>query len=328
MPRPSIPSLLAQGTLVSSFTAVGFFFVYTKHCEVHEPLDPATEPLFQSSFYRRYNPHNNFYNSDVIVRRVPLTHIRPDLIEDAQAGGSRLVEHFCGSIWSGWPFMVQRYLHGRGHTGSSLPPPDPEATSSPIINEVAKTSKSAWSRVTSTFSSSASNEAPATPSTAATSKPIQEPEDLWSPKDLAASTYPVGTAITNHFIVLAHTPSYAPNSILVRCGSSPLNNPYSPRDSDGLFEISAHCDFEHGFAEFKLKSIFYNGTDEVRGKGKEDGMGMPKRMWWLHQQYAKLWMEAASGKCRMSNMRSMDKQRQRIREEMKEKEDAKTAAKQ
>jgi hypothetical protein len=90
---------ILQGTVVSALASIGAFYNWTKHCEV-APLDPTVEPLFKSLFFRRYNPHNNFAQSDVIIRRIPLHHLQPELIEDSRNGGSKLVEHFCGAIWS------------------------------------------------------------------------------------------------------------------------------------------------------------------------------------------------------------------------------------
>lgn len=108
---------------------------------------------------------------------------------------------------------------------------------------------------------------------------------LWDQKELLDSTYEKGTEITDHFQVLEKTPT----SILIRCGDSPLNSPDAARPSDGLFEITAETDMEKGFAEFKLKSIFYKGTPKVESTTPP----MVGYKEWLHQQYAKLWMESA-----------------------------------
>jgi hypothetical protein len=109
---------------------------------------------------------------------------------------------------------------------------------------------------------------------------------LWTPQQLSTSTYEPGTEITDHFVVLEKSPS----SILIRCGDSPLHNPDSTRPSDGLFEICATTDLNKGFAEFKLKSIFYQGEGDAQDKTKAP---MSPTICWLHQQYAKLWMETA-----------------------------------
>lgn len=44
---------------------------------------------------------------------------------------------------------------------------------------------------------------------------------------------------------------------------------------------------DEGVAEFRLKSVFYQGL------GKADGEPMPPHIVWLHKQYTKLWMETA-----------------------------------
>lgn len=109
---------------------------------------------------------------------------------------------------------------------------------------------------------------------------------LWDKSALLNSTYEQGTEITDHFVVLEKTPT----SILIRCGDSPLNSPDGQRPSDGLFEITATTDFERGFAEFRLRSIFFQGEGQVEDKSKPV---MPSHMVWAHQQYAKFWMESA-----------------------------------
>ena len=85
--------------LIGGPTAILATFVWTKHSRV-ESLDPGQEPLYKSPFYHKYNPYNNYSNADVVTRRIPLAHLKPELFEDARDGGSKLVEHFCGAIWS------------------------------------------------------------------------------------------------------------------------------------------------------------------------------------------------------------------------------------
>lgn len=179
-----------------------------------------------------------------------------------------------------------------------------------MLNEVADASKSTWSSLTSYFTASK----PSTPTSQSSSPQPAAPEDLWDPAALAISTYPAGSVITNHFLVLSRTPT----SILVRCGDSPLTSPDAPRENDGLFEMSATTNFEKGYAEFQLKSVFYNGTEANRSATK----GMGGFMWYLHQQYAKLWMENAVRKCRLSRWRSEDAQKAEFREKKRDEKDA------
>jgi hypothetical protein len=108
---------------------------------------------------------------------------------------------------------------------------------------------------------------------------------LWTQPQLLTSTYEPGTEITDHFEVLSKTRVGRLQSILVRCGDSPLKRDVRP--SDGLFEIAAEVHVDKGYAEFRLKSIFYQGLGKAEKK-PIDGFGE-----WLHRQYTKLWMESA-----------------------------------
>jgi hypothetical protein len=110
--------------------------------------------------------------------------------------------------------------------------------------------------------------------------------------------------------VLAKTPT----SVLIRCGDSPLKNPDSPRQSDGLFEMCATVNPNEGYAEFRLKSIFFSGDQSWTGERKQieetggsgsgseaatavetwDNRGpMQGTVWYAHKLYTKLWMESA-----------------------------------
>ena len=104
---------------------------------------------------------------------------------------------------------------------------------------------------------------------------------LWSTASLLSSSYEPGTQITDHFEVLSKTPT----SIIVRCGDSPLKR--EVRTSDGLFEMEAEVNVEKGFAEFRMKSVFYQGL------GNAEGEPMGPFVWWLHKMYTKGLMESA-----------------------------------
>lgn len=117
-------------------------------------------------------------------------------------------------------------------------------------------------------------------------------DHLWDKKDLQSSTYDVGTKITDHFEVVSKNE----NSIIVRCGDSPRIQ--EVRASDGLFEMSAEVKKDEGVAEFGLKSIFYNGLGpQPDQEGKPPSEPMSPWIKWLHQQYAKVWMETAITNC-------------------------------
>lgn len=110
---------------------------------------------------------------------------------------------------------------------------------------------------------------------------------LWDRRDLKTSSYDIGTQITDHFEVVAKTPS----SIIVRCGDSPRK--LDVRESDGLFEMVAEVKEKEGVAEFGLKSVFYNGLGEKAKEGEETKGPMSPWIQWLHAQYDKVLMETA-----------------------------------
>lgn len=114
---------------------------------------------------------------------------------------------------------------------------------------------------------------------------------LWTKDQLKTSDYKTGTELTDHFQVLEHPNNH---TILFRCGDSPLHNPDSARPGDGLFEMSAEAKLDEGFAELRLKSVFYQGEGKASKAPFEGEWFFP----WAHRQYAKLWMEGALAHCK------------------------------
>jgi hypothetical protein len=57
--------------------------------------------------------------------------------------------------------------------------------------------------------------------------------------------------------------------------------------------MTAAIHADEGFAEFRLKSVFYQGL----GKSETGEPPMQGFMLWAHRQYTKLWMESAVGNC-------------------------------
>ncbi|KAL1305540.1 hypothetical protein AAFC00_007150 [Neodothiora populina] len=184
----------------------------------------ANDSLLGSTWFARFNPDNNPPLFDVCVKKVPLSKIKPEYLENE----GKLAEKFCAGVWGGWGYAYQRHYLEKKYRSN--------------------------------------------PKTA---------HQVWDTKDLQESNYPVGMEITDHFEVIAHTPE----SIIVRCGASPLDK--SVRPSDGLFEMRAEVNKDEGVAEFQLKSCFYQGL------GKAEGKPMPPFIEFLHRQYTKLWMETA-----------------------------------
>ena len=100
MPTPLYSKAL-QGVGVSAFATTCAFFVWTKHCKFVD-LSPATDPVFQSPFFRIYNPDSNPTTHDLCIRRIPLFKLKPELVKDAADGGTKMVEAFCAGVWGGF----------------------------------------------------------------------------------------------------------------------------------------------------------------------------------------------------------------------------------
>lgn len=64
---------------------------------VISPLSPA-DPIWSSSLYKKHNPSRNPATQDVVIKRVPLDKIRPELIQKE----SDLTLELCRGVWSGW----------------------------------------------------------------------------------------------------------------------------------------------------------------------------------------------------------------------------------
>lgn len=65
---------------------------------------PASDYIFNSTHYARYNPYNSPVTQDICLRQVPLAQIKPELLE----GEGPLVEKFCAGVWSGLGYAYQR----------------------------------------------------------------------------------------------------------------------------------------------------------------------------------------------------------------------------
>lgn len=159
--------------------------------------------------------------TDLCVRRVPLTKIKPDLLEKE----GKLVEKFCAGVWGSIGTIIACHARccrtARPHESIGL-----TMASTGYAYQRRYLEKKYRARTQ---------------------------DQLWDTADLLNSTYDVGTQITDHFEVVSKTPE----SIIVRCGDSPTIK--EVRASDGLFEMRVDLKKEEGVAEFQLKSVFYQG---------------------------------------------------------------------
>ena len=91
-----ILSKAVKATALGIATTTGAFFFVTRK-STFVPLLPTTDPIFLSSFYKKFNPDQNPTTHDLCVRRVPLSKIKPSLRRE----DGKLVEAFCAGVWSG-----------------------------------------------------------------------------------------------------------------------------------------------------------------------------------------------------------------------------------
>jgi hypothetical protein len=84
-----------------ALAGAGGWQLWTRQC-YFEPFGPENDPIFQSDHYKRLNPGNHPSLKDSCVRKVPLSQILPELVDDTLKGGSKLVERFCAGIWGGY----------------------------------------------------------------------------------------------------------------------------------------------------------------------------------------------------------------------------------
>ncbi|TVY38618.1 hypothetical protein LCER1_G008841 [Lachnellula cervina] len=218
-----IRTFLSTAVLGGTGSVAGFAF-WTRHAKF-VPLSP-TDAIFSSPAYLRNNPNKNPASQDLCVRRVPLSKIKPHLLEKEAEG--KLTEAFCQGLWSGLEGK-EKEIEGGHEQGS-----------------IANAHKTGYAYQRHYLSKKYQN----TTTTA---------HQLWTRPELATSSYDVGTQITDHFEVVSKTPE----AIVVRCGGSPLEQ--GVRASDGLFEMGVQIKKDEGVAEFRLKSVFYTGLGKAEG---------------------------------------------------------------
>ncbi|RAH64998.1 uncharacterized protein BO66DRAFT_432358 [Aspergillus aculeatinus CBS 121060] len=105
----SRPAAFAKFTAAASLTAVGAWQLWTSDC-YFEPFGPENDHLFQSETFKKFNPGKHPSLNDSCVRKVPLSQIQPELVNDAIGGGSKLLERFCAGMWGGYGFSIQRNI--------------------------------------------------------------------------------------------------------------------------------------------------------------------------------------------------------------------------
>ncbi|KAK4098737.1 hypothetical protein N658DRAFT_431423 [Parathielavia hyrcaniae] len=71
------------------------------------------DTLWRSKSYAAYNPHGNPSTQDICIKRVPLSKIKPELLERE----GDLALEFCRGVWGGLGYRVQRAYLSRQYQG-------------------------------------------------------------------------------------------------------------------------------------------------------------------------------------------------------------------
>jgi hypothetical protein len=88
---------LAKAAAGVSVTGAAGFWFWTRKCSFEE-FEPETDALFRHTILSKINPWNKPESHDMCVRRVAVGEVKPELLEDARRGGSKLVEAFCAGM--------------------------------------------------------------------------------------------------------------------------------------------------------------------------------------------------------------------------------------
>jgi hypothetical protein len=94
------------GVTVGTAAALGYIRLSTS---IIAPI-PLNDALYSSSVYKKHNPHRNAATNDICVKTIPLSRIRPELL---QKEGDLALE-FCRGVWSGWG---ENFFNRRAHYG-------------------------------------------------------------------------------------------------------------------------------------------------------------------------------------------------------------------
>ncbi|KAG4411723.1 hypothetical protein IFR04_015134 [Cadophora malorum] len=96
-----IRTLLNTAVLGGAGSAGAFAF-WTRNSKFI-PITP-NDPIFSSAAYKTNNPNLNPATQDLCIRKVPLSKIKPQLLEKE----GKLVEAFCAGVWGGYGYAYQR----------------------------------------------------------------------------------------------------------------------------------------------------------------------------------------------------------------------------
>ena len=113
--RRSLLAFLKYGAATATAGSVALH-LWTREARFDRGFGPKSDPaLFHHVWTKKINPVGNKGFHDSCVRVVPFSQVRSDLLDDALAGGSKLVEQLAAGVWGryGMPLpSFARYCSG------------------------------------------------------------------------------------------------------------------------------------------------------------------------------------------------------------------------
>lgn len=95
--QPATMGIIKKTFYTTVLTGTAFVGYVAGSTSIIRPL-PRDDPIWKSNPFNRYNVQNNPSTQDVCIKRVPLSKIRPELLEK----DGDLALEFCRGVWAGW----------------------------------------------------------------------------------------------------------------------------------------------------------------------------------------------------------------------------------
>lgn len=251
----------AKGVTLATLATTGSFALWTRKCRWPD-IDEETDSILTSKYFSRYNPFRNPSLIDNCTRRIELSQLPQELVQDLEHGGTKLIERFSAAIWGSFGEPQSYFLL---HL--------PLKTHHIIFQD----------HQTCLLSSAGYTPQRRVWGTLFRDLPGRETQ-LWEPKDLLASTYEVGTVVTDHLKVIEKSS----RSLLFRAGHSARTLTEEPCDKDSMVEVTIDPNFEAGYADLGIKTVMYQGAPKSESKEKPL-QGIQR----LHMWYTEILMESA-----------------------------------
>lgn len=93
MSRTSKLAKITTAALVADF---GLLAYIVRNDEIKFDV-PASDPIFKSAAYTKFNPNKNAATQDEVIKHIPLKALKPEFLENK----SSIVERFTGGVFGG-----------------------------------------------------------------------------------------------------------------------------------------------------------------------------------------------------------------------------------